>query len=351
MDRSNDAISGRDHEARTYARRVMGSALPDSSNSEFESNHRFPQLSSAFYVTAIASDVNADTFHLSATAFDVSTSATFSIRCSLFSAASGFNIASVPSFAHRPSTAGSHTAQSSAPSQSMAAEATGSHSQAEQVDLEEVEDIHVNPIRNSVKRKMKTSTPREPQERSRIVWKNEWVLALLDLKKQEWLDDKTHQRREVFQTADSKWRKIQTGLLSKGCNTAISQIKWKWESLLMNYKQVKIYHKRTGVAPFATLAKSECKKDSLPLDFEHQWFELMDNWYGTNPQVEPPCLADSSNPFVGLDIPQTPESEQDITGQEDEESTRRRTSSGVRRKSGPKPTNVISEGIDKLSAG
>ncbi|KAL2608508.1 hypothetical protein R1flu_027081 [Riccia fluitans] len=97
--------------------------------------------------------------------------------------------------------------------------------------------------------------------------------------------------------AGSQGARRTLGLAAHGCNAETSQIRWKWDSLLMKYKSMKAYMMCTGVAPFATLTKAERKVENLPLDFNTSWFNMIESWYSTNPRIDPPCLADSSNPF------------------------------------------------------
>ncbi|KAL2612421.1 hypothetical protein R1flu_024113 [Riccia fluitans] len=50
---------------------------------------------------------------------------------------------------------------------------------------------------------------------------------------------------------------------------------------------------------------------------------MMDGWYRSNPQVDPPRVVDFSDPFAGLKIPQTPKEETDITNCEVKEEVKK----------------------------
>ncbi|KAL2651496.1 hypothetical protein R1flu_019624 [Riccia fluitans] len=117
----------------------------------------------------------------------------------------------------------------------------------------------------------------------------------------------------------------------------------------MKYKSVKAYMKRTEVAPFATLTKAQRKAENLPLDFNTSWFDMIESWYSTNPHVNPPCLADSSNPFSGLETTRNQEEETDITEHDEPRPSTCRTNSGQKRKIASRSTQVISDCIGKFS--
>ncbi|KAL2610119.1 hypothetical protein R1flu_028692 [Riccia fluitans] len=155
--------------------------------------------------------------------------------------------------------------------------------------------------------------------------------------------------RDVIVTVETKLKKVQARLAACGCNAKTSQIRWKWDSLLMKYKSVKAYMKRTGVAPFATLTKADRKAEKLPLDYNTSWFDMIESWYSTNPHVDPPCLTDSSNPFSGLETTQNQEEETDITERDEPGPSTRCTNSGQKRKTASKSTQVILDCIGKFS--
>ncbi|KAL2643434.1 hypothetical protein R1flu_011021 [Riccia fluitans] len=112
---------------------------------------------------------------------------------------------------------------------------------------------------------------------------------------------------------------------------------------------VKAYMKRIGVAPFAMLTKAEKKAENLPLDFNPSWFDMIESWYSTNPHVDPPCLADSSNTFSGLETMRNQEEEIDITELDEPRPSTRCKNSSQKRKTASKSTQVISDCIGKFS--
>ncbi|KAL2607616.1 hypothetical protein R1flu_026189 [Riccia fluitans] len=103
-------------------------------------------------------------------------------------------------------------------------------------------------------------------------------------------------------TFETKLKKLQAGLAAHGCNAETSQIRWKWDSLLMKYKSMKAYMKRTRVAPFVTLTKAERKEEEI-----------------------------------------------DITERDEPGPSTHRTNSGRKRKSASKSTQVISNCLGKFS--
>ncbi|KAL2643972.1 hypothetical protein R1flu_011559 [Riccia fluitans] len=190
--------------------------------------------------------------------------------------------------------------------------------------------------------------PPTPRDSNKLTWTDEWVACLLELKKQEHLASEAQSGCDVIVTAETKLKKLQARLTARGCNAETSQIWWKWDSLFMKYKSVKAYMKRTGVAPFATLTKAERKVENLPLDFNTSWFDMIESWYNTNPHVDPPCLADSSNPFLGLETTRDQE-ETDITECDEPGPSTHRTNSSQKRKTVSKSTQVISDCIGKFN--
>ncbi|KAL3697061.1 hypothetical protein R1sor_011137 [Riccia sorocarpa] len=73
------------------------------------------------------------------------------------------------------------------------------------------------------------------------------IIALKELKKAEWESfQATTSRRGVIVSSDVKWRLIRDGLLARGIDADVGQIRSKWDMLYNEFKRVRDWNKVSG---------------------------------------------------------------------------------------------------------
>lgn len=163
------------------------------------------------------------------------------------------------------------------------------------------------------KRKAATSADAAgPSRKSRKERASNWsALEILDMvaaKKQEFLEEiELEDARAFMHPEQSKWSKIATqvnaaGLVRGGHSPRdASACKYKWQTLLADYKKIADFHRGTGLVgnEYFELKSKERKERRLPAQFYEDVFAQMHDWLQHKPTMQPPHSRDLLSPGDG----------------------------------------------------
>ncbi|KAL2635642.1 hypothetical protein R1flu_007121 [Riccia fluitans] len=126
-----------------------------------------------------------------------------------------------------------------------------------------------------------------------MVWADWMVVALLECKRLEYDDAENVVGKDVIINSDVKWHRIQSLMRENGVNANITQLRNKWESTIDCYKKVRDWNHSFGNEPYFALDRKQRKAEKLSKDFPAEWVKLLDSFYGHQPSISPPCVAES----------------------------------------------------------
>jgi hypothetical protein len=151
-----------------------------------------------------------------------------------------------------------------------------------------------------------------PSRKSRKERASNWsVLEILDMvaaKKQEFLEDiEVEDARDLMYPDQTKWGKIATqvyeaGLVRGGHSPRDAlACKYKWQTLLADYKKVADFHRCTGLVgnEYFEFKSKERKERRLPAQFYEDVYAQMHDWLQHKPTMHPPHSRDLLSPGDG----------------------------------------------------
>jgi hypothetical protein len=121
-------------------------------------------------------------------------------------------------------------------------------------------------------------TPISPEERSRNkTWNSVEVTSLILTKRAEAERTRTARGSDRFETADTKWIKIEQALRRDGFPGRPDSIKIRWERHSAEFKKIYDYDKKlgSGQMSYYALDPSGRAEKRLPKAFPHTHFDLM----------------------------------------------------------------------------
>jgi hypothetical protein len=133
-------------------------------------------------------------------------------------------------------------------------------------------------------------TPISPEESSRNkTWNLVELSSLILAKRAEAERTRTARGSDRFETADTKWSKIEQALRRDGFIRRPDSIKKRWERLSAEFKKIYDYDRMlgSGQLSYYALDPSGRAEKRLPKAFPHTHFDLMLSWVPAARAVDP----------------------------------------------------------------
>jgi hypothetical protein len=133
-------------------------------------------------------------------------------------------------------------------------------------------------------------------------WNRLEMVALVRAKRAEFMDElEADDPRELMNPEMSKWHKISVAVNAVqgiSCYRSPEACKYKWQTLLPEYKRVADVHKDTGVNStlYFEMSFRERKEKALPKNFDQYVYRDMHEWLKHKPTMTPPHFL---NPIDG----------------------------------------------------
>jgi hypothetical protein len=131
------------------------------------------------------------------------------------------------------------------------------------------------------------------------------MLALVRAKRAEFIQElECDDPRELMNPEMSKWEKVSVSVnASNGicCYRSPEACKYKWQTLLPDYKRVADVHKETGVNSmlYFEMTFGEKRTRTLPKNFDQHVYSEMHDWLKHKPTITPPHFRDLMSPTDG----------------------------------------------------
>jgi hypothetical protein len=135
------------------------------------------------------------------------------------------------------------------------------------------------------------------------------MLALVRAKRTEFIEElEADDPRLLMNTEKTKWERISLAVSSTDgvqCYRSVEACKYKWQTLLPDYKRVADVHKETGTNSMAyfELTVSQRRNKNLPKHFDPYVFTDMHDWLRHKPTMNPPHFRDLMHPSDGNYVP------------------------------------------------
>jgi hypothetical protein len=136
-------------------------------------------------------------------------------------------------------------------------------------------------------------------------WNRLEMVALVRAKRAEFMDElEADDPRELMNPEMSKWHKISVAVNAVqgiSCYRSPEACKYKWQTLLPEYKRVADVHKDTGVNStlYFEMSFRERKEKALPKNFDQYVYRDMHEWLKHKPTMTPPHFRDLLSPTDG----------------------------------------------------
>ena len=154
------------------------------------------------------------------------------------------------------------------------------------------EDAHVG---GSTKKKKE----RDPN------WNRMEILALVQVKQEEFMEElQTDDPRELMNIDITKWERVSL-LVNIGSGISYYRspeaCKYKWQTLLPNYKRVADLYKETRVnsMTYFEMSFGKRRQKELPKNFDPYVYDEMHTWLRHKPTMNPPHFRDLLHPSNG----------------------------------------------------
>jgi hypothetical protein len=131
------------------------------------------------------------------------------------------------------------------------------------------------------------------------------MLALVRAKRAEFMEElEADDPTDLMNPKMSKWQKISVvvnAVQGISCYRSPEACKYKWQTLLHEYKRVADVHKDTGVNStlYFEMNFVERKEKALPKNFDHYVYRDMHDWLRHKPTMTPLHFCDLMSPTDG----------------------------------------------------
>lgn len=133
-------------------------------------------------------------------------------------------------------------------------------------------------------------------------WIPQEIFALIQAKRDMFLEElDTIDGRDLMTPETSKWMRVSQHVMRAGhspCFRDGTSCKTKWNQLIPDYKRIADFLSRTGrnAPDYWDMSATERKSEGLPRLFGQDVFDVVHEWYGSRPQIQPPHVRDLLSP-------------------------------------------------------
>jgi hypothetical protein len=162
--------------------------------------------------------------------------------------------------------------------------------------------------RKAVSRGDVTAPPTKSRKERASNWSVLEILDMVAAKRQAFLQDiEVEDARELMNPEQTRWGKVATQVneagRARGGHSPRDAVacKYKWQTLMADYKKVADFHKGTGLVgnEYFELRSKERKDRRLQGQFYEEVYIQMHDWLQYKPSMQPPHSRDLLNPGDG----------------------------------------------------
>jgi hypothetical protein len=127
------------------------------------------------------------------------------------------------------------------------------------------------------------------------------MITLVDSKREEFLDKlDTIDGRDLMESEVTKWNRVSDKIMASDFSTHFRDgmtCKGKWHLILPDYRRVADYHAHTDIndEDYWLLTPNELVAEKLPKAFSKKIYVRIHEWFGRQPQIQPPHICDLLN--------------------------------------------------------